>query len=69
MEKYNRIVIELYKKCFSDHINGKEIDENVVSEAQKELNFAIDKAKVHNEPTDELESLKEDINHLKYNLL
>lgn len=69
MEKYNRLVIELYKKCFADHIKGGSFDENAISEVQKELNFAIDKAKINNEPSKELEALKNDVAHLKYDLL
>jgi hypothetical protein len=69
MEKYNRMVIELYKKCFADHIKGIAIDENIISEVQRELNFAIDRAKINNEPTKELEALKSDVAYLKYNLL
>lgn len=69
MEKYNRLVIELYKKCFADLTKGIAVDENAITEAQRELNFAIDRAKINNEPTAELEALKNDVAHLKYDLL
>lgn len=63
------MVIELYKKCFVDHTKGITVDENSISEIQKELNFAIDRAKINNEPTKELEALKSDVAYLKYDLL
>lgn len=64
MEKYYRMVIEIYKKSITD----KKIDENAITEAQRELNFAIDKATINNEPTAELEALKNDLAYLKYDL-
>lgn len=69
MENYNRLVIEIYKKCFADYKNGSNIDENMLTEAQNKLNFAIDGAKINNELTDELEVLRNDINYLKYELI
>jgi hypothetical protein len=68
MENYNRIVIELFKKSLTDSINGSPVDENAISETQRKLNFAIDKAKINNEPTEELEALKKDVEYLKYDL-
>lgn len=69
MENYNRVVIDLYKKCFTDYVNGSPIDADSILEAQRLLNFAIDKAKIGNEPTDQLEALKNDLGHLKYSIL
>lgn len=69
MEDYNRLVIDLYKRCFTDYINGSPVDVDAIQEAQRVLNFAIDKAKIGNEPTDTLESLKKDVGYLKYDLL
>lgn len=69
MENYNRTVIDLYKKCFTDYVNGSPTDTNLISEAQRVLNFAIDKAKINNEPTKQLEALKDDLGHLKYSIL
>jgi hypothetical protein len=68
MENYNRLVIDLYKKVFTDYKNGEQPDVEILTEAQKKLNFAIDKAKINNEPADELEALKSDIDYLKYEL-
>jgi hypothetical protein len=60
----HRFVIELYKSCLA----GNKPDEKTLSEAQKELNLAIDKAKINNHPTEELEALKRDVDYLKYEL-
>ncbi|MEY8591416.1 hypothetical protein AALK14_08200 [Butyricimonas hominis] len=69
MEDYNRLVIDLYKRCFTDYINGSPVDADAIQEVQRVLNFAIDKAKIGNEPTDTLEALKKDVGYLKYDLL
>lgn len=69
MDDYNRIVIDLYKKSFTDYIKGSPVDVDTILEAQRVLNFAIDKAKIGNEPTDKLEALKNDVGYLKYELL
>ena len=69
MEKYYRIVLDLYKQCFNDYVNKLPVNVDAVSEAQKCLNFAIDRAKINNEPCNELEDLKRDLNALKYDLL
>lgn len=69
MENYNRIVIDLYKSYFTDHIKGSKIDGTAIMEACKKLNSAIDKAKINNEPSEYLENLKKDVEYLKYELL
>lgn len=69
MEKYSRIVIDLYKSCFTDHVKGARNNDTEIMEVCKELNFAIDKAKINNEPSEFLENLKKDIEYLKYELL
>lgn len=69
MENYNRLVIDLYKRCFTDYINGSPVDADAIQETQRVLNFAIDKAKISNESTESLEELKKDIGYLKYELL
>lgn len=69
MEKYSRIVIDLYKSCFTDHVKGFKANDNAITEACKELNSAIDKAKINNEPSEYLENLKRDVEYLKYELL
>lgn len=69
MEKYYRIVLDLYKQSFSDYVNKYPVNVDAISEAQKCLNFAIDKAKINNEPCEELDVLKSDVDKLKYELL
>lgn len=70
MEDYNRLVIDLYKRCFTDYVNGSPVDADAIQEVQRVLNFAIDKAKIgNNEPADALEALKKDVGYLKYDLL
>ncbi len=69
MEKYYRIIIDLYQKSFTDYINNQPIDVDAISEAQRCINYAIDRAKINNDPYDELENLKSDLNRLKYDLL
>lgn len=69
MEKYSRIVIDLYKSCFTDHVKGSKMNDTAIMEACKEINSAIDIAKIKNEPSEYLESLKNDIEYLKYELL
>lgn len=66
--EHQRKVIDLYRKCFDDFKAGGEIDLKALTEAQNKLDFAIDHAKVNNLPSDELEALKSDVNHLKYEL-
>lgn len=69
MENYDRMVIDLYKRFFSEYKKGGYIDVSVLTEAQNSLNFAIDRAKVANLPFEELEALKIDLAYLKYDLL
>lgn len=69
MEDYNRLVIDLYKRCFTDYVNGSPVDADAIQEVQRVLNFAIDKAKIGNESADTLEALKKDVGYLKYDLL
>lgn len=69
MENHYRIVIDLYKKCFTDYMNGAQVDASSLMEVINIINFAIDKAKINDLPTNELESLKEDVQFLKYQIL
>lgn len=65
MEKYYRMVIDLYKEAIA--INRVNSEKALM--AQKEIANAITTAKITNEPTGELELLKADIDNLKYNAL
>lgn len=61
MEKYYRMVIDLYKEALL--INRVNLDR--VLDAQREISNAITTAIITNEPTSELELLKFDIENLK----
>lgn len=69
MENLNRMVIDLYKRCFTDYVNGSTIDADSLMESLNIVNYAIDKAVIGNQPTEELEQLKNDIEYLKYKIL
>lgn len=61
MEKYYRMVIDLYKEVLL--INR--VNPDKVLDAQKEIANAITTAIITNKPTGELELLKSDIENLK----
>lgn len=69
MENYNRLVIELYKQCFSEYVKSNTVNIDAVLEAQSIICNAITKAKIENTSTEELMLLKSDIEYLKYNIL
>lgn len=69
MKNYSRMVIELYKKSFTDYVNNNPVDVNEILEAQQAISNAITKAKVQNTDTEVLECLKMDIEYLKYKIL
>ena len=69
MENNNRLVIDAIKKAFSQYVSTGEVDANMLSEVQNKLNFELDRLKVDNLPTEEIEALKEDISWVKYDLL
>ena len=66
---HQRQVINLYRTALDLQMKGEKMDEKLLTIAQNKLDLAIDYAKVNNLPSDELESIKEDINHLKYEVL
>ena len=59
MEKYYRMVIDLYKEVLN------RVNPDRVLDAQREISNAITTAIITNEPTGELELLKSDIENLK----
>lgn len=69
MENLNRMVIDLYKRCFTDYVNGSPVDAGSLMESLNVINYAIDKAIVNNESIEELDKLKSDIEYLKYKIL
>lgn len=69
MEDYSRYVIDLFKTSFADYVNTGKVDVNQLVEAQKKLAFEIDRCKVNNLPSDELEALYGDVTWLKCDLM
>ena len=61
MEKYYRMVIDLYKEALLIH----RVNPDRVLDAQSEISNAIHTAIITHEPTSELELLKSDIENLK----
>ncbi len=57
MEKYYRLVINLYKEALINQVNSEKI-----LEAKKEISNAITTARIQGTPTDGLQALLEDIN-------
>ena len=69
MEDYSRYVIDLFKTSFADYVNTGNVDVNQLVEAQKKLACEIDRRKVGNLPSDELEALYGDVTWLKCDLM
>lgn len=62
MEKFYRMVIDLYKEA----TNGNyQVNSERILEVRKEIACAITAAKIENKPTSFLESLNNDIIHLQ----
>ncbi len=59
MEKYYRLVINLYKEALINQVNSEKI-----LEAKKEISNAITTARIQGTPTDGLQALLEDINEV-----
>lgn len=66
---YNRLVIDLLKKSFSDYIATGEVDVDLIKEAQNKLSFELDRCKASNLPSEEIEALYRDVMWLKCDLL
>lgn len=59
MEKYYRIVIDLYKEALINQVNSEKI-----LEVKKEISNAITTARIQGTPTDGLQALLEDVNSI-----
>lgn len=59
MEKYYRMVINLYKEALINQVNSEKI-----LEAKKEISNAITTARIQDTPTDGLQALLEDVNEV-----
>ena len=66
---YNKFTIELIKSSFTQYAATGTINENALADGISQLNRAIDKALISNEDTTALESLKSDLQYIRYELL
>nr|DAQ50684.1 MAG TPA: hypothetical protein [Caudoviricetes sp.] len=66
---YNRFTIDLIKSSFAQHVATGTINEDALTDGISQLNKAIDKALISNEDTTVLESLKSDLQYIRYELL
>lgn len=64
MEKFYRMVMELYKQSITDIQNGKRLDQNTILEVKRSVECAITEAKIKAEPYDGLTRLSNDIDFL-----
>ena len=66
---YNKFTIELIKSSFTQYAATGTINEDALADGIRQLNRAIDKALISNEDTTALESLKSDLQYIRYELL
>ena len=66
---YNKFTIELIKSSFTQYAATGTINEDDLADGISQLNRAIDKALISNEDTTALESLKSDLQYIRYELL
>ena len=66
---YNRFTIDLIKSSFAQYVATGTINEDVLTDGISQLNKAIDKALISNEDVTVLESLKSDLQYIRYDLL
>ena len=66
---YNKFTIELIKSSLTQYAETGTINEDALADGISQLNRAIDKALISNEDTTALESLKSDLQYIRYELL
>ena len=66
---YNRLIIDLIKSSFTQYAATGTINEDALADGISQLNRAIDKALISNEDATVLESLKSDLQYIRYELL
>ena len=66
---YNKFTIELIKSSFTQYAATGTINEDALADGISQLNRAIDKALISNEDTTAVESLKSDLQYIRYELL
>ena len=66
---YNKFTIELIKSSFTQYAATGTINEDALADGISQLNRAIDKALISNEDTTALESLKSDLQNIRYEMI
>ncbi|RJU32445.1 hypothetical protein ACNONS_26040 [Bacteroides xylanisolvens] len=66
---YNRFTIDLIKSSFTQYAATGTINDTELDNGISEISKAIDKALISNENTTALESLKNDLQYIRYELL
>ena len=66
---YNKFTIDLIKSSFTQYAATGTVNEDALADGISQLNRAIDKALISNEDTTALESLKSDLQYIRYELL
>lgn len=66
---YNRFTIDLIKSSFAQYVATGTINESELDNGISEISKAIDKALISNEDATVLESLKSDLQYIRYELL
>lgn len=66
---YNRFTIDLIKSSFAQYVATGTINDSKLDSGISLINKAIDKALISNEDTTALESLKRDLQYIRYELL
>ena len=64
MDKYYDLVVNALVECVKD----SEVKDNVLSETQKQLEFAFDRMKVEGQPIEKISRLLELIKTLRFDL-
>lgn len=66
---YNRLTIDLIKSSFAQYAETGTINDSELDNGISLINSAIDTAFISNEETAALESLKSDLQYIRYELL
>lgn len=66
---YNRFAIDLIKNSFAQYAATGTINDSELDSGISLINKAIDKSLISNEDTTVLESLKSDLQYIRYELL
>lgn len=59
MDKYVKMVLDLYKECLTETRNGNQVKQDLILDVQKSISCAITEAKILDKPHDDLKQLLE----------